>query len=102
MNIYYHNSWSKPQILKNFNFLILNETICMFSFLVQGVEPSLRNTLWKYLLNFYPWTSSSDECHEIYKKKIEEYCVMKRQWQTITPGQEMRFSSYRERKNLIG
>lgn len=62
----------------------------------------MKPKVWKYLLNYYPWTCTQAECDTLRKKKMEEYFLMKTQWQTITPGQEERFSGFRERKSLIG
>jgi hypothetical protein len=36
------------------------------------------------------------------KAKVEEYYNMKQQWKSMTPGQEERFSDFRDRKSLIG
>lgn len=66
-----------------------------------GIEPSLRQKVWKYLLKFYPWNYTSTECDQLHKEKMNEYFIMKRQWQTMTPGQEERFSGFKERKSLI-
>ncbi|PSN55056.1 hypothetical protein C0J52_04140 [Blattella germanica] len=66
-----------------------------------GVVPQLRYEVWKYLLGYFPWDSTHAERQQLRKKKIEEYFQMKLQWRTITPGQEQRFSDYRERKSLI-
>lgn len=66
-----------------------------------GVSPSLRYEVWKFLLNYYPWNSTSIERLELKKKKTDEYFIMKLQWRSMTPAQENRFSDYRDRKSLI-
>ncbi|XP_046739904.1 TBC1 domain family member 15 isoform X2 [Diprion similis] len=66
-----------------------------------GVSPSLRYEVWKYLLNYYPWEATNAERIELRKKKTEEYFAMKLQWRSMTPGQETRFSDFRDRKSLI-
>lgn len=68
----------------------------------QGISPSLRYEVWKFLLKYYPWDSTNAERIELKKKKTDEYFVMKLQWKTMTPAQENRFSDYRDRKSLIG
>lgn len=66
-----------------------------------GVAPSLRFEVWKFLLNYYPWNSTHIERLELKKNKTDEYFMMKLQWRSMTPGQENRFSDYRNRKSLI-
>ncbi|XP_069675162.1 TBC1 domain family member 15 isoform X2 [Periplaneta americana] len=66
-----------------------------------GVVPQLRYEVWKYLLGYFPWDSTHAERQQLRKRKVEEYFQMKLQWRSITPGQEQRFSDYRERKSLI-
>ncbi|XP_033230728.1 TBC1 domain family member 15 isoform X2 [Belonocnema kinseyi] len=66
-----------------------------------GISPSLRYEVWKFLLNYYPWDSTSIDRLELKKKKTDEYFIMKLQWRSMTPNQENNFSSYRDRKSLI-
>ncbi|KAK9731846.1 Rab-GTPase-TBC domain [Popillia japonica] len=66
-----------------------------------GVTPSLRKSVWKYLLNYYSWESTQKERDQVTKDKKEEYYRMKTQWMTMTKMQEDNFSDYRERKSLI-
>ncbi|XP_049939732.1 TBC1 domain family member 15 isoform X1 [Schistocerca serialis cubense] len=66
-----------------------------------GVLPNIRLDVWKYLLGYYPWTSTEEERQQIKRNKTDEYYQMKLQWRTITPSQELRFSDFRERKSLI-
>lgn len=68
---------------------------------LQGVTPSLRKSVWKYLLNYYSWESTQKERDQVTKDKKEEYYRMKTQWMTMTKMQEDNFSDYRERKSLI-
>lgn len=66
------------------------------------MNPSLRYDVWKFLLGYYPWNSTHAERMCLRKAKVEEYYNMKQQWRTMTPGQEDRFSDFRDRKSLIG
>lgn len=58
--------------------------------------------MWKFLLGYYPWNSTHSQRMCLRKAKVEEYYNMKQQWRTMTPGQEDRFSDFRDRKSLIG
>uniref|UniRef100_A0A1B6G5P0 TBC1 domain family member 15 n=1 Tax=Cuerna arida TaxID=1464854 RepID=A0A1B6G5P0_9HEMI len=66
-----------------------------------GVTPCLRHVVWKYLLGYYPWYSTTQEQQELRKQKVEEYFRMKLQWRSMSMAQEERFSDYRDRKSLI-
>ncbi|XP_013149195.1 PREDICTED: TBC1 domain family member 15 [Papilio polytes] len=66
-----------------------------------GVAHSIRHSVWKYLLDYYPWTMTHSEIKNLQRKKTEEYFSMKLQWRSMTEGQESRFSEYRERKSLV-
>ncbi|GBP79556.1 TBC1 domain family member 15 [Eumeta japonica] len=66
-----------------------------------GVAHSIRNIVWKYLLQYYKWDMTSSEIKAYQKKKTEEYYSMKLQWRSITEDQESRFSEYRDRKSLV-
>ncbi|CAH1646457.1 unnamed protein product [Spodoptera littoralis] len=66
-----------------------------------GVAHSIRQCVWKYLLDYHPWHMTSAELKTLTKKKTEEYFAMKLQWRSMTEGQEARFSEYRDRKSLV-
>ncbi|XP_022814351.1 TBC1 domain family member 15 isoform X4 [Spodoptera litura] len=66
-----------------------------------GVAHSIRQCVWKYLLDYHPWHMTSAELKALTKKKTEEYFAMKLQWRSMTEGQEARFSEYRDRKSLV-
>jgi len=42
----------------------------VIAWLVQGVEPSIRTEVWKFLLGFYNWTSTYKLRTELRKKKV--------------------------------
>ncbi|XP_014916707.1 TBC1 domain family member 17 [Poecilia latipinna] len=66
-----------------------------------GVTPNLRKEVWKFLLGFYPWKSTSKEREEILRFKTDEYFRMKVQWKSVSEEQEMRNSLLRGYRSLI-
>ncbi|KAG5893896.1 hypothetical protein JTB14_001079 [Gonioctena quinquepunctata] len=66
-----------------------------------GVIPSLRKRVWKFLLDYYPWSSTKAERQKLLTVKSDEYYNMKLQWKRMTKVQEDNFSDYRDRKSLI-
>ena len=68
-----------------------------------GLESNLlRREGWKFLLNFYPWTSTRDERMELSKQGESEYFTMKLQWKSMTEPQKQRHALFRDRESLIG
>uniref|UniRef100_A0A8C7XD29 TBC1 domain family member 15 n=1 Tax=Oryzias sinensis TaxID=183150 RepID=A0A8C7XD29_9TELE len=70
-------------------------------FSLQGITPSLRKEVWKFLLGFYPWTSTTREREDILRVKTDEYFRMKVQWKSVSEEQEMRNSLLRGYRSLI-
>ncbi|XP_063359515.1 TBC1 domain family member 15 isoform X2 [Cydia amplana] len=66
-----------------------------------GVAHSIRQSVWKYLLDYTPWHMTHAEIRSLQRKRTEEYFSMKLQWRSMTEGQESRFSEYRDRKSLV-
>ncbi|XP_017274792.1 TBC1 domain family member 17 [Kryptolebias marmoratus] len=66
-----------------------------------GITPSLRKEVWKFLLGFYPWNSTTKEREDILRVKTDEYFRMKMQWKSVSEEQEMRNSLLRGYRNLI-
>ncbi|CAB3359593.1 Hypothetical predicted protein [Cloeon dipterum] len=66
-----------------------------------GIDHALRYDVWKYLLNYLPFRLNHTEAAELRRMKIKEYQTLCQQWQSFTPGQEERFSLFRDRKSLI-
>ncbi|XP_030645504.1 TBC1 domain family member 17 isoform X2 [Chanos chanos] len=66
-----------------------------------GIVPSLRKEVWKFLLGFYPWNSTTEEREEIVRVKTDEYFRMKVQWRSVSEEQEMRNSLLRGYRSLI-
>uniref|UniRef100_A0A8C9SQI4 TBC1 domain family member 15 n=1 Tax=Scleropages formosus TaxID=113540 RepID=A0A8C9SQI4_SCLFO len=66
-----------------------------------GISPSLRKEVWKFLLGFYPWTSTAREREDIVRVKTDEYFRMKVQWKSVSEEQEMRNSLLRGYRSLI-
>nr|XP_029720113.1 TBC1 domain family member 15 [Aedes albopictus] len=66
-----------------------------------GICDDIRPEVWKYLLGLELWEHTNAERVEHRTRKTEEYCLMKFQWESITPIQESNFTGYRERKCQI-
>lgn len=49
-----------------------------------GIDPAIRPIVWKYLLNYFPWESTSQEREELKKSKASEYQKLKDHWQQLT------------------
>ncbi|CAF0925791.1 unnamed protein product [Rotaria sordida] len=61
----------------------------------------LRREVWKFLLNYYPWSSTRDERTELIKKRKSEYHTMKVQWKSISEQQKQKNTLFRDRESLI-
>ncbi|PKA47841.1 hypothetical protein AXF42_Ash019852 [Apostasia shenzhenica] len=66
-----------------------------------GIENSLRNEVWKFLLGYYEYDSTYAEREFLKSIKKTEYQAIKSQWQSISEAQAKRFTSFRKRKGLI-
>jgi hypothetical protein len=68
-----------------------------------GLESNiLRREVWKFLLHYYPWSSTSEERIEMAKQREIEYFEMKLQWKSMNEQQKQRNSLFRDRESLIG
>lgn len=67
----------------------------------RGVDGPIRQEVWKFLLGYYRWDSTSRSRVEQRKDKITDYSRMKVQWKSINEDQLLRFSSLRDCKSLI-
>ena len=68
-----------------------------------GLESNmLRREGWKFLLNYYPWSSTRDERIDLAKQRELEYFAMKLQWKSMNEQQKQRNSLFRDRESLIG
>uniref|UniRef100_A0A8C5MLI0 TBC1 domain family member 15 n=1 Tax=Leptobrachium leishanense TaxID=445787 RepID=A0A8C5MLI0_9ANUR len=66
-----------------------------------GLCPGVRKEAWKFLLGYYPWSSSVEERKSLVRKKTDEYFRMKLQWKSVTEDQEKRNSLLRGYRSLI-
>lgn len=66
-----------------------------------GMEHSLRQEVWKFLLGYYKFDSTYAERQYLVLIKKEEYQILKSQWQSISQTQAKKFSKFRERKSRI-
>jgi len=80
---------------------LLDATVIKKRIFHGGVSPELRPTIWKFLLNFYPWTSTEEERQQILKSKTEEYDTMRKQWQAFSSVQLSNFPELLKRKDQI-
>jgi hypothetical protein len=81
---------------------IVNSDLILKTVFRGGIEPELRNEIWKFLLNFYDWNSTSKNREEIRRTREEDYFRMKLQWMSMSEDQKGRFSLMKERESLIG
>ena len=69
----------------------------------RGLESNeLRREVWKFLLNFYSWSSTKRERIELAKQRETEYFAMKLQWKSMNDRQKKRNTLFRDRESLIG
>lgn len=66
-----------------------------------GIEYSLREEVWKYLLGYFKWDATNTERIVYQKKKNAEYFKMKMQWLSMSEIQEQHHSHYQIRKSQI-
>ncbi|XP_047236874.1 TBC1 domain family member 15 isoform X1 [Girardinichthys multiradiatus] len=66
-----------------------------------GLCHAVRKEAWKFLLGYYPWTSTLEERKSLQKAKTDEYFRMKLQWKSIGEEQERRNSRLRDYRSLI-
>ncbi|XP_008410113.1 TBC1 domain family member 15 isoform X2 [Poecilia reticulata] len=72
-----------------------------FEVITRGLCHAVRREAWKFLLGYYPWTSTLEERKSLQKAKTDEYFRMKLQWKSISEEQERRNSRLRDYKSLI-
>uniref|UniRef100_A0A1A7X1Y0 TBC1 domain family member 15 n=1 Tax=Iconisemion striatum TaxID=60296 RepID=A0A1A7X1Y0_9TELE len=66
-----------------------------------GLCHSLRKEVWKFLLGYFPWSSTSEERRSLQRAKTDEYFRMKLQWKSVSEEQERRNSRLRDFRSLI-
>lgn len=66
-----------------------------------GLDFSTRKKAWMYLLQYYPFLSTFEERKEIDLNKKISYERMKLQWMSISEEQELNFTEYSIRKNIV-
>ncbi len=68
-----------------------------------GLESNtLRREAWKFLLNYYPWSSTREERLELIRQRKSDYLCMKVQWKSMNEQQKQRNTLFRDRESLIG
>jgi hypothetical protein len=81
---------------------IVNSEFILNTIFHGGIEAELRNEIWKFLLKFYNWNSTSKTREETRRQREEDYFRMKLQWMSMNDDQKSRFSLMKERESLIG
>ena len=66
-----------------------------------GIDHSLRPTLWKFLLDYYEWSSTSKGRAEKRSLRENDYYRIKLQWESVSDEQKLKFSLMKERESLI-
>ncbi|DBB08963.1 TPA: hypothetical protein ACH3X3_007597 [Trebouxia sp. C0006] len=66
-----------------------------------GIEPSLRQTAWTFLLGFYSYDSTLAERRAQLASKRAEYARMKCQWRTLNDEQASRNAKWQERRSRV-
>uniref|UniRef100_A0A3B3WTH9 TBC1 domain family member 15 n=1 Tax=Poecilia mexicana TaxID=48701 RepID=A0A3B3WTH9_9TELE len=92
------DDWSKHQDPEG---RIENEAALRQRIFKGGLCHAVRREAWKFLLGYYPWTSTLEERKSLQKTKTDEYFRMKLQWKSISEEQERRNSRLRDYKSLI-
>lgn len=66
-----------------------------------GIAPELRATVWPFILEVYPWNSTTLERDTIMEDKSAKYEVLQQQWKMILPCQLKRHTLHRDREQLV-
>ncbi|XP_057692288.1 TBC1 domain family member 15 isoform X2 [Corythoichthys intestinalis] len=66
-----------------------------------GLCHAVRKEAWKFLLGYFPWSSTLDERRSLQRSKTDEYFRMKLQWKSVSEEQEKRNWRLREYRSLI-
>ncbi|KAG5518636.1 hypothetical protein PMAC_002605 [Pneumocystis sp. 'macacae'] len=84
IQIQHHKPISEKQWKSWFNYegrLSITEEKIKEAIFYKSVHPSIRKEVWCFLLEIYPWDSSSEERETIFSKKCDEYMELKQKWQ---------------------
>ncbi|KAM9753994.1 TBC1 domain family member 15 [Menidia menidia] len=66
-----------------------------------GLCHAVRKEAWRFLLGYFPWSSTLEERKHLQRAKTDEYFRMKLQWKSVSEEQERRNSRLREYRSLI-
>ncbi|XP_072291383.1 TBC1 domain family member 15 [Eucyclogobius newberryi] len=66
-----------------------------------GLCHAVRKEAWKFLLGYFPWSSTAEERKALQRSKTDEYFRMKLQWKSVSDEQERRNSRLRDYRSLI-
>ncbi|EGC31138.1 hypothetical protein DICPUDRAFT_89768 [Dictyostelium purpureum] len=80
---------------------LANQQILLKKIFYGGIDDSIRQDVWPFLLGFYSFDSTYSSREVVKYEKTQQYFTIKRQWESISCEQESRFSKYSSRKMLI-
>jgi hypothetical protein len=88
-------------------FIYIYMCVCVCAGLCSLTSPYLgvyicMCVVWKYLLGYYPWSSTYEEREALRQQRQQEYHIYKRQWSSVTPDQAKQFEAYRDRLSRVG
>ena len=66
-----------------------------------GGKTTLRSEVWSFLLGVYPSDSTTLQRAQLREERKKEYAIYQTQWETVTPEQARRWSSFREHRVAI-
>ncbi|XP_037539232.1 TBC1 domain family member 15 [Nematolebias whitei] len=66
-----------------------------------GLCHATRKEAWKFLLGYFPWSSTLEDRKSLQRAKTDEYFRMKLQWKSVSEEQERRNSRLRDYRSLI-
>ncbi|KAM4573036.1 TBC1 domain family member 15 isoform 2-T2 [Odontesthes bonariensis] len=66
-----------------------------------GLCHAVRKEAWKFLLGYFPWSSTLEDRKHLQRAKTDEYFRMKLQWKSVSEEQERRNSRLRDYRSLI-
>ncbi|XP_078000434.1 TBC1 domain family member 15-like isoform X2 [Glandiceps talaboti] len=66
-----------------------------------GLYHSNRKEVWKFLLNYYEWSSTKKDRLELRKQREDDYFRMKLQWKSISDEQAKRNATHRDNLCLV-
>ncbi|KAM6937614.1 TBC1 domain family member 15 [Xenentodon cancila] len=92
------DSWTKHQDAEGRMMSVAHLKQAIFK---GGMCHAVRKNAWKFLLGYFPWSSTLEERKHLQRAKTDEYFRMKLQWKSVSEEQERRNSRLRDYRSLI-